>query len=100
MCTVPVDQEFLNDTNHWTRVYDPQDVELCYDRPQDVLIKPPTRVIVRNDSGEPVTCFFNRFDTSFGYRRAKEELATHKKISMAGIPPPPEALVCHLQGVV
>lgn len=32
--------------NQWTRSYLPADVEISYDRPQDVLIKPPTRVVV------------------------------------------------------
>jgi hypothetical protein len=35
---VRVDKNFLEDVEQWTQLYDPSDVEICYDRPQDVLI--------------------------------------------------------------
>ncbi|KJZ70587.1 hypothetical protein HIM_10016 [Hirsutella minnesotensis 3608] len=94
---VLVGNDFLEDLAQWTRLYDPSDVKICYDRPQDVLIKPPTRVLVDGD-GNPVTCFFKRFELSFGPEHAKRELITLKKIAVAQISPTP--LICRIQGVV
>ncbi|KAI1184260.1 hypothetical protein F5B17DRAFT_447347 [Nemania serpens] len=61
----------------WTGLYQESDVELCYDSPNYVLIKPPSKVV-----------------------HAKNELMTIGQIAKAHLPPPAEARVCHLHGVV
>ena len=97
---VIVDDDFLSDLDQWTQSYHPSDVKICYDRTEDILIKPPTKVIVDGGQDGPVAYFFKRFELSFGPTHAKKELTTCKEIAMAQIPLPPEAWVCRLQGVV
>lgn len=97
---VKVDNNFLAELDQWTRSYAPSDVQICYDRPGDTLIKPPTRAIVNGHDGESVTCFFKKFGLSFGPWHAKKELAVLKKIVLAQIPPPPETYICRLLGVI
>ncbi|KAJ3456896.1 hypothetical protein MRS44_016919 [Fusarium solani] len=97
---VKVDNKSLVELDQWVPSYAPSDVNLCYDRPGDVLIKPPARVIVHNQEGTPVTCFFKQFKVSFSPSHAKEELAVLKRIAQAQIPPPPEAYICRLHRVV
>lgn len=84
--------------DQWTRSYLHAEVEISYDRSQDVLIKPPTRVIVLCPDGSEVTCFFKSFVLSFGPAHARKELLAHEKITKAKLPP--EALVCQLYGIV
>ncbi|KAK6829343.1 hypothetical protein PG987_009927 [Apiospora arundinis] len=95
---IAVDDPFISDLNSWTQIYHPSDVELRYDRPQDTLIKRPTKVAITDEVGGRVTCFFKRFELSFGPAHAKREIMTLKTI--AQIPGPPEAWVCRLRGVV
>lgn len=102
-----VNDDYLRDLDQWTRSYHPNDIELGYNRAQDVLIRRPTKVRIINGSGDegynnsPTTYFFfKRFELSFGARHAKAELKTCKKVAMAHIPPPPEAWICRLHGVV
>lgn len=96
---VHIDKEFLVDLDRWTQSYRPSEVRICYNRPEDVLIKPPTRVEV-GDEDSQVTCFFKQFNTSLGNNHAKTELMKFKMIDLANIPFPPDALVCRLHGVV
>lgn len=96
---IHVDKDFLADLDGWTQSYLPSEVRICYDRPEHVLIRPPTRVTV-GDEGSQVVCFFKRFNTSFGNNHAKAELIKLKRITLANIPSPPDALVCRLYGVV
>ncbi|KAI0836548.1 hypothetical protein F5Y06DRAFT_273724 [Hypoxylon sp. FL0890] len=97
---IAVNNDFVKDLDTWTQSYHPSSVEICYDRLQDVLIRPPTRVVVAGTGGDSTTCFFKPFRLSFGKEHAKNELLTLRKIAMAQIPPPPEVLVCRLHGVV
>ncbi|KAI0975376.1 hypothetical protein F4678DRAFT_485014 [Xylaria arbuscula] len=85
----------------WTRLYRASEVELVYDEPAHVLIRPPTRVVVgRNSDSTGTTYFYKRFEMSFGQRHAKKELTTLRQILEAQLPQPTEARVCRLHGVV
>lgn len=92
--------DFLDDLHFWTHSYCPEEVDLCYKDPKDVLIRPPGKVTVSRGDGSRAVCFSKRFNLSFGAKHAREELMTHKKIAEAQVPPPPEAWVCRLHGVV
>ncbi|KZL72953.1 protein kinase-like domain-containing protein [Colletotrichum tofieldiae] len=91
-----VKDDILTDLDQWAKSYHPSDVEIIYNRPEDVSIKRPNKVLV----GGGIECHFKRFGLSFGPAHAKEELTTLKAIAMAQIPPPPEAWICRLHGVV
>lgn len=95
------DEQYVSDLKQWTGLYQASDVELCYDYPQDVLIKPPSKVVVDCGSNSAkVTCFYKPFHYSFGSNHAKKELMALRKIAEAPLPQPPEARVCRLHGVV
>ncbi|KAH7231400.1 uncharacterized protein BKA55DRAFT_582690 [Fusarium redolens] len=89
---IEVDDDFLRELDQWTRSYAPSNVQLCYDRPEDSLIKTPKRTIIFNQKGQPVTCFFKQFGLSFGSSHAKKELEAMKKITLALFPPHPTHL--------
>jgi hypothetical protein len=36
-------EDFLDDLNSWTNLYHPEHVDICYESPRDVLIKPPEK---------------------------------------------------------
>lgn len=95
-----VSDDFLDDLDSWTRSFHIGEVGICYDQPQDVLIKPPRRVVVPDGNGGHVECFFKRFALSFGPEHARTELRTLKRLTLAHIPPPPQAFICRLYGVV
>ncbi|KAF5016671.1 hypothetical protein F66182_11575 [Fusarium sp. NRRL 66182] len=97
---IKVDNNFLLELNQWTQSYTPSEVHLCYDRPEESLIKTPKRTTVLGQDGRPITCFFKKFGLSFGSSHAKKELEAMKKISTARLPPPPKTYICHLVGVV
>ena len=90
---VIIDDIFSKDLDQWTRCYNPSDIKVCYERPEDILIKPPARVI----AGETV-CFFKRLEVSFGAKHAKSELMALKRT--ASLPDAPVAYICRLHGVV
>ncbi|CVK84967.1 uncharacterized protein FMAN_16029 [Fusarium mangiferae] len=97
---VKFDTDFMANLNTWTECYTPSQVKICYAGPHESLIKPPKRTTIIGKDGESITCFFKKFGLSFGPRHARKELMTLKKIIGAQIPPPPEAHICHLAGVV
>ncbi|KAK4072795.1 hypothetical protein Purlil1_13273 [Purpureocillium lilacinum] len=94
---IPLDGKISDDLEQWTQSYEPSDVAICYSSPDVALIKPPTKVIV-DAQGLQITCFFKRFNTSFGAKFAAGELEVLKRIAMARLPS--DALVCRLHGVV
>ncbi|KAI0452861.1 hypothetical protein F5B21DRAFT_515818 [Xylaria acuta] len=98
---IRADKQYSSDLQQWTRLLQISDVELRYKSPQDVLIKPPSRAAVghSNDSAR-TTCFYKRFELSFGQRHARNELMNLEKITKAHLPRPPDARVCRLHGVV
>ncbi|KAI1752088.1 hypothetical protein F4782DRAFT_501924 [Xylaria castorea] len=98
---IRADKEYLSDLQQWTQLYQISDVELRYESPQDVLIKPPSRVVIgHNSDSAGTTCFYKRFEMSFSLRHARNELMNLEKITKARLPPPPDARVCRLHGVV
>lgn len=97
---VKFDSDFLAQLNHWTQSYTPSQVQICYERPEDSLIKPPTCITVDDQDGQPSKCFFKKFGLSFGPLHAKKELLVLKKIAESQILPAPQAYICRLVGVV
>lgn len=96
---VRFDSDFLAGLNQWTLSYTPSEVQLVYDGPEKSLIRPPTRCTIVGQDGQLITCFFKKFQQSFGQPHATKELFTLKKIA-SHMPLPPEAFVCRLIGVV
>ncbi|KAJ6442405.1 hypothetical protein O9K51_05964 [Purpureocillium lavendulum] len=94
---IAFDGGFIDGLDQWTQSYDPSDVELYYNSLDDALIKPPTRVMV-DAQDRQITCYFKRFNTSFGNKYAAAELEALRRIAMANLPP--DALVCRLHGIV
>ncbi|KAI1411870.1 hypothetical protein F5Y13DRAFT_190873 [Hypoxylon sp. FL1857] len=76
----------------WTTVYDPAQVVLSFENPEDALFKPPRKVLIDN---EQTTCFFKQADSTV---RTRIELNAYKKIAAAGLDP--SVRVCRLHGVV
>ncbi|KAF4946523.1 hypothetical protein FGADI_11161 [Fusarium gaditjirri] len=97
---VKLDVDFMENLKTWTECYTPSQVKICYAGVDESLIKPPKRTTVTNKDGETIACFFKKFELSFGPLHARKELMTLKKIAEAQIPPPPQAYICHLIGVV
>ncbi|CAJ0551308.1 Ff.00g112380.m01.CDS01 [Fusarium sp. VM40] len=97
---IEVDNDFIRELDQWTRSYATSDVQLCYDRPEDSLVKTPKRTIAFNQDGQPVQCFFKQFGLSFGSSHAKKELEAMKKITLAQSRPPPDTFICRLIGVI
>ncbi|KAH0430444.1 hypothetical protein CcaCcLH18_07824 [Colletotrichum camelliae] len=95
-----VKDDFVRDLDQWTQSYHSSDIEIIYNHPKDVLIRPPTKVLVDVGKDCEATCFFKPFNFSLGKKHAFSELLTLKKIAMAQIPHAPEAWVCRLHGVV
>ncbi|KAK1762553.1 hypothetical protein QBC33DRAFT_601445 [Phialemonium atrogriseum] len=98
--TLRLDDDFAKDLDQWTQFYHPSRIEVHYGCPQDVLIKPPTRVIVTGSDDRSVICFFKPFRASSRNPRADIELMTHRKIATAQIPPPPHIWICGIYGLV
>ncbi|RSL76849.1 hypothetical protein CEP52_017763 [Fusarium oligoseptatum] len=94
-----IDDDFAKDLDQWIPTFHPCTIEVCYDDPRYVLIKPPTRVIVTEPDGKPVTCFFKSFRASSRKAHTNIELSTHKKIAKTQLAPP-HARICRIYGVV
>lgn len=76
----------MRDLRSWTRVYDASQVILCYDRSEDVLVKPPRRVQLNNGCGENNSNYFLKSFIDFGMTyQLHHELATFKKIAKSNI---------------
>ncbi|KAK7230127.1 hypothetical protein V2G26_002297 [Clonostachys chloroleuca] len=78
----------------------PSDVQLCYDQPEDILIKLPRRVIIKDHDGQHVDCFYRKFEYRHHQVLARKQLDVLKKVIQAQIPPPPGTYICRLHGVV
>ncbi|SPO06945.1 uncharacterized protein DNG_09639 [Cephalotrichum gorgonifer] len=91
---------FFTGLNQWTRSYHPDEVEISCDYPEDLLIRPPTQVVVKGPDGSEVTCFFKPVKLSFGPEHARREVLIHEKIAKAEIPPFPETSIGQIYGVV
>ncbi|EGY18689.1 uncharacterized protein VDAG_09215 [Verticillium dahliae VdLs.17] len=90
-----ISDELAHDLEGWTTIYPPSQVEIYYDRPQDVLIRLPRRVHV-NDGKD--TYFFKPFCVGGSREEVSQELKNFKQIAMANLGP--KARVCRLHGVV
>ncbi|KAF4775119.1 hypothetical protein HER10_EVM0006706 [Colletotrichum scovillei] len=97
---VVADDELLGNLDQWARSYDPSDIEILYDRPEDVLIRRPTKVLVDAENGDKIMCYFKHFGLSFGQAHARSELARLNEIATAQIPSAPDAWICRLHGIV
>lgn len=98
--TLKLDDDSTKDLDQWTQSYHQSSIEICYDSPQDILIKPPARVIVPGSDGRSVICFFKPFTASFRNPHANIELMTHRKIATARMPLPPHVRICGIYGLV
>ncbi|KAL7919974.1 hypothetical protein ACQKWADRAFT_299807 [Trichoderma austrokoningii] len=92
-----LDNDFAKDLNKWTMTFYPSNIELYYAKPSHTLIKPPTRVIVSDPQGQPVSCFFKPFSIAFGGAENNFELKPHRKLAKLTSS---ELQVCRLYGVV
>lgn len=94
----------LRDLESWTSFHDPSQIVIRYDRPEDVLVKPPKRVSLGGSESSPgknsPTYFIKPFYTHKNPGRAKLELEASKKIAMKEGKLCPQARICHLHGVV
>jgi hypothetical protein len=87
-----LDEEFLDDVETWSALYDPANIILSFDDARDALFKPPQKVLV--DSGQ-TACFFKRCHSP---AQTKAELQTYKKIAATNLDA--RLCVCRLHGVV
>lgn len=92
---VRVEEELAEGLNAWTKHYAPSQVEIIYDRTQDVLVKSPRRVHIR---GGKDTYFFKPFCLGGSHEMVSHELAAFEKIAMANLSP--GLRICRLHGVV
>ncbi len=95
-----LNDDFARDLDQWAQSYHPSSIEVCYSHPQDVLIQPPTQVVVAGSDGRSVMCFFKPFGDSSRKPHTNIELANHRKIAMAHIPSPPQVRICGIYGLV
>ncbi|KAL2752069.1 hypothetical protein ACRALDRAFT_2114208 [Sodiomyces alcalophilus JCM 7366] len=93
---VCISEELAEDLNGWTTLYPPSQVEICYDRPHDVLTRKPRRVCIVGRQEE--TYFFKPFCSGGRSEEISQELGAFKRISKSNLHP--KARVCRLHGVV
>ncbi|QYT02060.1 Protein kinase domain-containing protein [Trichoderma simmonsii] len=86
------DDDFLDDLETWTSLYDPANIVISHNAPKDALFKAPKKVLI--DNGQTV-CFFKR---CYGSIQITQELKTYKKIHEAGLDS--RVNVCRLYGIV
>ncbi|KAF3076410.1 hypothetical protein CFAM422_001644 [Trichoderma lentiforme] len=81
LLAIPVrfDDDFLDDLETWTSLYDPANIVISHKAPKDALFKAPKKVLI--DNGQTV-CFFKRCYDSI---QITQELKTYKKIHEAGL---------------
>ncbi|KAI1406395.1 hypothetical protein F4819DRAFT_440350 [Hypoxylon fuscum] len=87
-----LDDDYLDDLEGWTALYDPAGVVLSFDNPEDALFKPPRKVLI--DDGR-TACFFK---PCYSTVQTQNELQAYKNISAANLDP--HLNVCRLFGVV
>ncbi|PNP55501.1 hypothetical protein THARTR1_04331 [Trichoderma harzianum] len=89
---VRFDDDFLDDLETWTTLYDPAGIVISHKVPKDALFKAPKKVLI--DKGQAV-CFLKR---CYGSIQITQELKTYKKIHEAGLDS--RVNVCRLYGIV
>ncbi|EXM09684.1 hypothetical protein FOIG_00033 [Fusarium odoratissimum NRRL 54006] len=89
---VTFDDDFLDDLETWTALYDHAGIVLSFKDPEDALFKPPNKVLIDDCRTE---CFFKPCNSGVQIRR---ELGTYKMIHAAGLDS--QFNLCHLYGIV
>ncbi|KAF9776138.1 hypothetical protein IL306_005725 [Fusarium sp. DS 682] len=89
---VRFDDDFLDDLETWTTLYDPARIILSFEDPEDALFKPPNKVLI--DNGQ-IECFFKPCTSGV---QGERELKAYKKINAASLDS--RLNLCHLYGVV
>lgn len=90
--SVWLDDEFLDDLEKWTALYDPARIVLSFENPEDALFKHPGKVLI--DDGQ-TACFFK---PCYSTVQTTNELQAYKKIVAANMDP--QLYICRLYGVV
>lgn len=85
-------EDFLDDIRRWSRLYNPSEVVLSFDRPKDALFCSARKVLV--DNGQ-TACFFKQ---SYHPLIVLRELRAYKKLSATNLDP--EVRINRLHGVV
>ncbi|KAH8907868.1 hypothetical protein BR93DRAFT_977729 [Coniochaeta sp. PMI_546] len=94
-----VSERFMDELRRWTRITHPADVQICYDKPGDFLIKPPKRVIIAGADGGPTIYFFKRICFSWEWKTVKAQLRRLEKVTAANVSPD-GARLCRVHRVV
>ncbi|TQV92393.1 hypothetical protein V2A60_007085 [Cordyceps javanica] len=77
--TTRFEDDFLDELETWTVLYDPVGICPVFENPEEALYKEPRRVMIRNGTAE---CFFKRCHST---AEAIRELKTYKAIADAGL---------------
>lgn len=92
----------LEQTKSWTRLYNPSEVTLSFDNPDDALFRVSKRVTIlvnNNDESERKTvCFFKDMESSYSTERLVSELEAYKRVHAARLDP--RLKVCRLYGII
>ncbi|OAQ99332.1 hypothetical protein LLEC1_06900 [Akanthomyces lecanii] len=86
------DDEFLDDLEEWTHLYDPAGIILSFKDPEDALFKEPRRVVIDGGQAE---CFYKPCHST---TEAIRELKSYKAIAAAGLCD--DVDLCRVHGVV
>lgn len=89
---VRFDDDFLDDLETWTTLYDPAGIVISHKNPEDALFKSPKKVLIEDGQ---TACFFKR---CYGNVQITQELKAYKRIHAAGLES--RVNLCHLYGIV
>lgn len=93
-----LDGDLLDELEVWTRFFEPSELEVVFQRPEQALYKMPELVLADIDrSGRKTLCFFKHFGLA-SENPMTRELAVHQKVHDAKLGP--DVRVSRLQGVV
>lgn len=87
-----LDNSVLDDLEKWTVIFDPRNILLRFDKPEDALFKPPRKVVIEN---ETIECFYKPCHSG---NDAIRELQTYRAIAEAGLYNRGLNL-CHVHGI-
>ncbi|KAL1853897.1 hypothetical protein Daus18300_011639 [Diaporthe australafricana] len=93
-----LDGDLLDELKTWARFFEPSELEVFFQRPEQALYLMPELVLADLDkSGHKTLCFFKHFGLASENPMARE-LAVHKKVRDAKLGP--DLHVSRLQGIV
>lgn len=93
-----LDGDLLDELETWTRFFEPSELEVVFQRPEQALHMMPELVLADIDkSGHKTLCFFKHFGLA-SENPMTHELVVHQKVHNAK--PGPDVRVSRLQGVV